>query len=64
MINLTENIDIAHCVHCGRIYLLNEKMGDECICGAELYPVRRKLKLGELKLSDGHIARVEGIKNA
>jgi hypothetical protein len=57
-------IDIAHCVHCGRIYLLDVHMGDECVCGAELYPVRRKLSLGELKLSDGFSATVKGLKNA
>lgn len=52
-------MDIAHCVHCGRIYIFEDNNGaDECSCGAELYPVRRKLSLGELKLGDGFLARV------
>lgn len=52
--------DVAHCVHCGRIFIFNnESNTDECICGAELYPVRRKLSLGELKLSDNYVARAE-----
>lgn len=55
-----DKLEVVYCVHCGRIYVLDEDMGDECsACGIELYPVRRKFELGELRLADGALARVE-----
>jgi len=33
-----------------------------CSCGAELYPIRKNLSVGELKLADGFLARVSGIE--
>lgn len=61
------NLDIAHCIHCGRIYIRGEYQDescytDDCVCGAELYPVSKRLHLGELKLAEGEKARVVGVE--
>ena len=52
--------NVSHCVHCGRIWVFTKEFAtDECSCGAELYPVSKKLSTGELTLADGFVARVE-----
>jgi hypothetical protein len=56
--------NVSHCVHCGRIWIFTKESGsDNCSCGAELYPVSRKLSTGELILADGFLARVLGIED-
>lgn len=54
-------LEAAHCMGCGRIWVRNRDKGsDECgECGRELYPVSKYILAGqELKLGDGHEARV------
>lgn len=54
-----QELDAAHCMHCGRIWIRSKEEGsDDCSCGAELYPVCKRLTAGELKLGDGYTARV------
>lgn len=36
-------ITVAHCVHCERLVIAPDT--DECVCGAELYPVSKWVKL-------------------
>ncbi len=61
--NFMRRYSVAHCVHCGRIWILSKNSkSDECSCGAELYPVIKKLSAGELTLADGFVARVLGIE--
>ena len=58
-----QGYSVVHCVHCGRIWIFDQKSAaDMCSCGAELYPVRKNLSVGELKLADGFLARVFGIE--
>ena len=40
-------IEVSHCVHCERIMLA--PITDECICGAETYPVTKLVPLGEAR---------------
>lgn len=56
----TLDASVAHCLGCGRIWVQDRDTGsDECPkCGNELYPVTKRLAMGELKLGDGHEARV------
>lgn len=42
----TWRIDVAHCIHCGRICLAPEPESDLCSCGAEFYPVIKMVPLG------------------
>lgn len=45
-----ETIEVAHCLHCEGIMLAPQT--DVCDCGAELYPVSKKVPLGvSLKFS-------------
>lgn len=46
-------LTLCECVHCGRMYVVatdndaSNARGDECDCGAELYPIRKKIMLGK-----------------
>ena len=57
------SLEISFCVHCGRVYVVDQKdtQRDACDCGQELYPVGRRLMLeSELKAGDDHSLRVVG----
>jgi hypothetical protein len=38
-------IEVSHCVHCERLMLA--PITDECVCGAETYPVTKLVPLGK-----------------
>lgn len=43
-------LGVVYCIHCGRVYVVDRDCttrGDTCDCGAELYPVERKVMMGE-----------------
>jgi len=49
------------CIHCGRVYVIDDKHGREtCDCGKELHPVAKTVTLGQmLECGDGHSVRVQ-----
>lgn len=52
-------LHIWHCLHCGRIWVYDNKGTEVCpSCEKELYPVSKELRTGELKLGGGFEARV------
>lgn len=57
---MNDDLQVAHCVHCGRVYIINSSSARElCDCDAEMYPVTRKVVINKALIgADGYDIRL------